>query len=64
MKREGIKMYLNKNKRCTEEAPTVNFNIKISLRTAFIDGEIDRIIKKIKSNTKDIPHVNIKFYIS
>lgn len=59
-----MKMILNKNKGCTEEAPIVNFNVKISLRTAFIDGEIDRIIKKIESDTKDIPHVNIKFYIS
>lgn len=53
-----------KNNHCRKKDPTVNFNIKINLRTAFIDREIDGIIKKIKSDTKDIPHVNINFHIS
>lgn len=53
-----------KNRHYQKEEPTVNFNVKINLRTAFIDRRIGEIIEKIKSDTKDIPHVNINFHIS
>lgn len=55
---------LTKNKRHTKEEMTVNIDVKIGLRDAFIDECIMDVINKIQYQTKEIPHVNVKIYIS
>jgi len=55
---------LNKNGHCGQEEPTVNIDVRISSRTAFADENIKYVIDKIKNQTKEIPHVNIRLYIS
>lgn len=63
----GIKMFLPnfiKNKWYTKEMQTVDIDVKISSRTAFTDENIRYVIDKIKNQTKEIPHVNIRLHIS
>lgn len=52
------------NKYSAKEEPTINIDIRICSRTAFADENIKYIIDKIRNQTKEIPHVNIKLHIS
>lgn len=55
---------LVKNSPCQRKEPTVNIDVRINSRTAFADENIKYVIDKIKSQTKEIPHVNISLHIS
>jgi len=52
-----------KNRHYKKEEPTVNIDVRISSRTAFADENIKYIIDKIKKQTKEIPHINIRLHI-
>jgi len=43
---------------------TVNIDVKIGSRDAFIGECIRDLISKIQYQTKEIPHVNVKIHIS
>lgn len=53
-----------KNRHYQKEETIVNIDVRINSRTAFTDENIKYVIDKINSQTKEIPHVNIRLHIS
>lgn len=52
-----------KNNHNEQEKINVNIDVKVSILDAFSDGYLKMIVNKIKHETKDIPHVNVKIHI-